>query len=113
MQNAGYDSKYNIPAVILAGEDVSVTPNVLRRVQVDSSGNIINVEPRYTVAMEYDTNNNPIYIGKAPMGTAKSENGWRLQKLTYSGSNLTDVQYADGNDSFDNVWDNRASYSYS
>jgi hypothetical protein len=113
MQNQGFDEKYGVPAVVLTGEDASTTPNTLKRIQVDNQGNLINVDPRQTITMEYDTNNNPIYIGKAAMGTDKDEALWRIQKLTYSGTNLTDVQWADGDDSFNNVWDDRASYSYS
>lgn len=113
VQNAGYDNKYNIPAVMLTGEDTRVSPNELKRIQVDSQGNLIMVDPRFTIAMEYDGNNNPVYIGKAEIGTAKDATGWRLQKLTYTGTNLTDIQWAGGTDDFSNIWDNRSSYSYS
>lgn len=51
------------------------------------------------------------YIGNAAPGTATSSALWRVKKIdTSSGTAIT---FADGNDLFDNVWDNRASLSYS
>lgn len=51
------------------------------------------------------------YIGRCAPGTATSENKWQIQKIdTTSGTSIT---FADGNDEFDNVWDDRASLSYS
>lgn len=67
----------------------------------------------YTMVIEYDGSNNPIYIGKAKYGTLKSAAKWQIQKLTYSGTNPTDIQWANGEDAFVNIWDNRAALSYS
>lgn len=68
----------------------------------------------YTTAIAYDASNNPIYVGEANPGTAESATGWRIKKITYdANNNPTNVQWADGNTKFDNVWDDRASYSYS
>jgi len=51
------------------------------------------------------------YIGHAKPGTATTSALWRVKKIdTTSGVVIT---FADGNDLFDNVWDNRASLSYS
>lgn len=53
------------------------------------------------------------YVGKATAGTATSTAIWQIQRLTSTaGGNLT-IEYADGNILYDNVWDNRASLSYS
>lgn len=63
---------------------------------------------------DYDGSGNLIYKGEARAGTATSTAKWRIRKYTYSGSNLTAVAFADGNDAFDNVWDDRTTaYSYS
>ena len=53
-----------------------------------------------------------IYVGKAVPGTATSAASWQIQKIDKSTSNIT-VLLADGNTNYDNVWDNRASLSYS
>lgn len=73
---------------------------------------VIDVE--FTIALDYDSLGNLVYIGRAQPGTAKNDAGWQIMKLTYDGNgNLTDVQWADGDEQFDNVWDNRAVLVYS
>lgn len=50
------------------------------------------------------------YIGEAAPASSTSASVWRIRKLdTTSGVALL---YADGNTQFDNVWDNRASLTY-
>lgn len=56
----------------------------------------------------------PLYVGYASPGTLTSVAAWRIVKLTYTvNDNPTAVLYADGNDGFDNVWDDRTVLSYS
>ena len=52
------------------------------------------------------------YVGYALPGTVTSAVDWRVKRLTESGNDLN-VEWADGDDLFDNVWDNRAALSYS
>ena len=52
------------------------------------------------------------YIGQAAPGTATSAASWRIQRMSVSGT-VTTLEYADGDLSFNNVWDNRAALSYS
>ena len=52
------------------------------------------------------------YVGYADPGTPTSSALWKIKKLTGTGDDLS-VTYADGNSNFDNIWDNRASLSYS
>ncbi|MCK4528008.1 hypothetical protein KAW18_11620 [candidate division WOR-3 bacterium] len=64
--------------------------------------------------IEYDTDDDPVYIGEAAPSTLKSASLWRIKKITYDGSkNPTDIQYAYGTQTFTKVWDNRTTYSYS
>lgn len=65
-----------------------------------------------TVIME-SSGGNLIYIGKAPAGSAVGSAVWQIQKLTWSGSDLTNRQFAEGNTTFDNIWTSRAGYTYS
>lgn len=69
----------------------------------------------FTQAMDNSgTNNATIYIGKTKPGNAKSASKWQIQKLTYDGNGMvSDVQFPNGNNSFQFVWDDRASYTYS
>lgn len=53
------------------------------------------------------------YRGDALPGTATSAAAWRITRLTEQSDGDMEIVYADGNDSFDNIWDNRLSLSYS
>ena len=59
------------------------------------------------------TGSNVVYLGKAKPGKSESDAFWQIMKFTYSGDNVTQIDFADGNDNFDNIWDNRTGYSYS
>lgn len=65
------------------------------------------------VALQFDGESSTVnYVGEASFGAATSAAVWRIKKITYSGSSLN-ITWADGNDEYDNIWDNRASLSYS
>lgn len=51
------------------------------------------------------------YIGKAEPGSLESAPVWQIKKITIVGTE-TIFTWADGNVSFDNIWDNRASLTY-
>jgi len=52
------------------------------------------------------------YIGKSGHGSSTSSAVWQIKKILTSGT-VTTISYADGNDSYDNVWDDRSSLTYS
>jgi hypothetical protein len=52
------------------------------------------------------------YVGEAATGTITSDPQWRIKRLTQSGTVLL-IEWADGDGAFNNVWDSRASLSYS
>lgn len=67
-------------------------------------------------ALRYDQDADPptlAYLGEADPGTATSSAAWRIKKLTFGGDGDVTTEWADGDSSFNNVWDNRASLSYS
>lgn len=51
-----------------------------------------------------------LYVCLAPIGTATSASAWKISRMENSTGLIT---WADGNNSFDNVADNRASLTYS
>lgn len=59
-----------------------------------------------------EVNKNLSYFGFAVIGSSAGDAVWKIQRLQTTG-NVTLLQFADGNDSFDNIWNNRASLSYS
>lgn len=52
------------------------------------------------------------YVGRAKPGTITSIPQWQIKRLTITGADSV-VEWADGNNKFDNVWDNRAALTYS
>ena len=52
------------------------------------------------------------YVGEAVIGTADGAAAWRIKRITTTGTVL-DIKWADGDNLFNNIWDNRASISYS
>lgn len=66
-----------------------------------------------TLAIDYAGGANPVYVGKAKPGTAKGTAEWQIMKFLYSGSDVTDVQWASGSPLFSFEWDERTTYSYS
>ena len=73
-----------------------------------------DVQPK--IKIEYDVNNNPIYVGKAAPNTNEdlSPTGFfQIRKITFdANNNPTDVKWADGDNKFDNSWSNRAALTY-
>lgn len=69
--------------------------------------------------MQNDGNGNPIYVGRAKVGTTTGVTKWQIQFLTYDGNNsvtsVTWPQNSEGNASTDYEfeWDERLSYVYS
>jgi len=53
------------------------------------------------------------YVGDAVIGTNTGSANWKIKRITESGTTYIETLWADGNEAFDNVWDNRASLSYS
>lgn len=73
----------------------------------------ILAQPYEAVQMDYDGSSNLIYVGTAVPGTLTSAASWLIKKLTYSGSNLTQVTFPNGVATYTNIWDNRVSLTYS
>lgn len=59
-----------------------------------------------------DAGDNTFYIGRAVPGTATTTAAWEIRKLLTLGNNV-EILWADGDGNYDNIWDNRASLSYS
>lgn len=51
------------------------------------------------------------YIGKADPGSAEGAAVWQIKKIEVIGTE-TEITWADGDVSFNNIWDNRASLTY-
>ena len=64
------------------------------------------------ITMMDEASSTVTYVGSAEPGVYTSMADWRIKKILVSGT-VTSILYADGNTSFDNVWDDRAGLVYS
>lgn len=68
---------------------------------------------------ENDANGNPIYLGRAKVGTATSDNKWQIRAIAYDANQgVTDVTWPENaaniaSSNYEFVWDDRATYTYS
>jgi hypothetical protein len=66
----------------------------------------------------YDANDNPLYEGWAVRkGADTAVAVWRIKRYTWTAGTggeqvMTEEAYANGNELFDNIWDNRAILTY-
>lgn len=65
----------------------------------------------YALRTDATTTANVTYVGKAKVGTATSADQWQIQRIDETSDTV--ITWADGDDKFNNVWDDRASLSYS
>jgi hypothetical protein len=67
--------------------------------------------PKRALAID-EQGSNLTYIGIAMLGSLTSDAVWQILKIEKVGSETT-FEYADGNDNYDNVWDDHLSLTYS
>lgn len=70
-----------------------------------------DIETEFSILIE-DLGTGTTYSGKASAGSLSSDAVWQVKKIVESGGDLT-ITFADGDTNFDNVWDDRASLTYS
>ena len=58
---------------------------------------------------EVDADNT--YIGAASPYAFEDDNVWQIKKVVVSGT-VTSIKYASGNNLFDKIWSDRATYTY-
>ncbi len=73
-----------------------------------------NDNAAFITRAENNVAGDPIYIGRALAGTAESDAGWQIKKVTYDGSDFFIADnFAEGTNGYDKVWNDRAGYTYS
>jgi hypothetical protein len=78
---------------------------------VDPFGGLVS-DGNYAIRMAVDSGDeNVTYIGKAQIGEATSAASWQIQKMDETSGTV--ITWCGGNDSFNNVWDDREELSYS
>lgn len=109
--NNSFDPEFGILSFQMLGQ----SGTDLKRLQTDANGNL-KADPELLAALgggKYTTRLDEgvtyVYVGKAVPGTLNSSPSWQIIRYT---ADFSEGIYADGNDSFDNIWDNRSSLSY-
>lgn len=104
--------------------DKSVSIHVLRRglmakasdgswynIQSNTDGELlVKSDPLQTYVDESVANTT--YIGQSQPGTSEDDALWRIRRCTVADS-ITKIDFADGDDLFDNIWSDRAGLNYS
>lgn len=87
---------------------------------VDEAGDHVEIATErtalnnYTLAFAYNEVGDLLYFGRALVGASKAAAVWQIKKFLYDiNENLVDVLWADGNENFDNIWNNVTDLSYS
>lgn len=95
--------------------DVSYIKDVSgQRVNPATEESIAKVIGEYTIMIDDVSTTGITYIGKATIGSSTSSAVWQIMRLDESGTPITlKKQYANGNNNFSSIYDNRTSLSYS
>ena len=86
----------------------TVKANVVSNPGSIAGAGVSSLHPLLVLVDEVDT---VTYVGRAEPGAATSSAIWQISKIIDGA--VMQVLFADGNSDFDNVWDDRASLSYS
>ena len=81
---------------------------------IDSKGNLVDFSGESDLAINIQVDSgdsNLTYVGLAQPGTITSAATWQVFRINETTGTI--IKWADGNDSFDNIFDNRESLSYS
>lgn len=65
----------------------------------------------YSIKVD-EVNSSTTYIGESAITISTAAPFWRIRKILVTGT-VSSVLWADGDEDFDNVWDDRVSLSYS
>lgn len=104
---------------IVSNSYVSNNPDIPVRATANADGKVIQhfrmdlgtgTTEALALSVRLDEGATYTYIGNAAPGTATSAASWQVKRMTNADSTIL---FADGNSNFDNIWDNRASLSYS
>ena len=74
----------------------------------------VELTNHYITRVDYVGGTNPIYIGRASTDTTVTDTAvWQVVKITWDGNNNPIlIEFADGNEAFDNIWNDRATLNY-
>ncbi len=95
--------------VLITEQPVIIQPNVgevIIQIVEDSSMPVAN-------RVDFIAGTDNLYRGQAPVGTLNSAPSWRISFITINSEGDVTETWADGDASFDNIWDDRTTKVYS
>lgn len=105
----------NLTTATVVGPKVGLDVNVLNAlsldVQLDAASDSVALGNQWKKLID-QASSTVTYIGSAIPNSSVSSAVWQIKRITTSGT-LTLIEYANGNLNFNNIWNNRASLSYS
>lgn len=98
------------------GDNISISnADGSKKASITTQGSIqsldVNIVADVAIRLDDTSTINVTYVGYASMGALEAAASWKIKKIDEtSGISIT---WADGNNSFDNIWNNRTSLTYS
>lgn len=98
------------------GDNISISnADGSKKTSITTQGSIqsldVNIVADVAIRLDDTSTINVTYVGYASMGALEAAASWKIKKIDEtSGISIT---WADGNNSFDNIWNNRTSLTYS
>lgn len=107
--NTGTLSWEKMAQPILEAGNVTVSGTLNQGTGGSSAWKVNPVESGNAIRFE-DAGSNTLYLGEASAGTLNSAASWRVSRIVTTSP--IEIKFADGDDNFNNIWDNRASLNY-
>lgn len=99
-----------IDAVSVTEEAVTIQPNVAD-VVINVTSIPEDTEMPFAKRVDF-VGDTIIYKGEAAVGTVESASSWRVRRLTIATDDDVTEEWAAGTASFNKIWDDRASFTY-
>ena len=102
-------------ATIRLPDEAALTGKLVRVNSKTISGSTVHEHVMFPAGLAVqldDVGGGVTYVGEANPGSATASAVWRIRKITETGNDLTQT-WANANDAFDQIWDNRLALAYS
>lgn len=108
VQNPPVNNKFTRYGDLIMGVDDTSKARFFR---VDESGNLLSKKANFAIRVDESSVADTTYVGYAEIGSLPENAVWQIRRI-YEGAQ-TIITWADGNENFDNIWNNRISLTYS
>lgn len=98
-----------VDVIIDASADNIAISDGTNTLEINGDGSINTVTKVYATRLD-EASSTVTYVGDAVVGSSPSAASWSIKKIDETSGIV--ITFADGNANYDNVWDNRASLTY-